>query len=190
VVPVFFSAVSPFGCAGRRLDAGVAALSAFVPAGLARPVDSALPVVARDRDALTGASPALAALVRVDAVRAGFAASSAGFAVERVVFAFVASGPPAGFDAVPLAEVAAAGALAGAAERPPDALLAAAGRAGGVDPLAVEPVRLVAVAFRGRVWFAATVTLGSPADTAVLDAEALPRRVPETVAGASPRRAA
>jgi hypothetical protein len=195
VVAGFFSAVAVFGCAARRLDAGVASLSAFAPADLPRPVGSAaLPVEARDRDALTGVAPAFAALVRVDVGRAGFAVSSAvvfGVERERVGFAFVASGPTAGgFDAVPLAEVAAAGALAGAADRPADGVLAAAGRAGGVVPLAVEPARLVAVAFRGRVWFAATVTLDSPADAVVLDAEALPRRVPEPAGEASRRRTA
>jgi hypothetical protein len=42
------------------------------------------------------------------------------------------------------------------------AVLAAPGRAGDVVDLAVVPVRLVAVAFRGFVSFAATVTLTSP----------------------------
>jgi hypothetical protein len=129
----------------------------FAPADLPLAVGSvSRPVVVRDRVALTGAdaSPALAALVRVDVVRAGFAAASDGVAgvdLEPVDFALVASEPAApDFAAVPLA----AGALAGE-------VLAAAGRAGGVVPLAVEPVRLVAVAFRGRVWFAATVTFAS-----------------------------
>jgi hypothetical protein len=69
--------------------------------------------------------------------------------------------------AADLAALGAAADLAGAVERP---AALPAGRAGGVAPFPVAPfpvapfpveVRLVAVAFRGRVWFAATVSFGS-----------------------------
>jgi hypothetical protein len=180
-VPAVDSAVPVFASAALSIDADEdAAVADFPPpavafgvAGLARPV-APLSVVRADadlgRDALTGAVPSSALVVRVrlDAVRPGVAASPALLAavdLDRVVFpagGLAASGPaaPADFGALPLAEVVAADAFAGAVERPAGAALAA-GRAGGVVLLPVEPVRLVAVVFRGRVWFAATVTFGS-----------------------------
>jgi hypothetical protein len=145
------------------------------------------------RDALTGAdvSPAsgvadlAAARVRLGAVRVALAESSgdlSGVDLESAAFdgaALVASPEAAAVDlrAEPL-EVVVSDALDGADERTAGAdfdagaVLADAGRAGEVVPadLPVDPVRLVAVAFRGRVWFAATVTFGWAGPSATTDA--------------------
>jgi len=201
-VPAADSAVPVFASAALSIDAAAAVAgfpppaAAFGAAGLARPV--AAPSVVRadadlGRDALTGAVPSSALVVRVrlDAVRPGVAASPAllaGVDLDRVVFAaggLAASGPapPADFGALPLAEVVAADAFAGAVERPAGAALAA-GRA---VPLPVEPVRLVAVVFRGRVWFAATVTFGS-AGGVVAAVSPVGRRPTETNRPFGPRR--
>jgi hypothetical protein len=179
-VPAFFSALSAaksavpvFASAALFIDDAAIAFFPPAAAGLARPF--AAPSVVRadvdlGRDALTGAIPSSALVVRVrlDAVRPGVAAPPALLAAvdpDRVVFVAggLAASGPADFGALPFAEVVVADALAGAVERPAGAALAA-GRAGGVVLLPVEPVRLVAVVFRGRVWFAATVTFGWAAE--------------------------
>jgi hypothetical protein len=170
-VPAVFSAVAAFFAAVPVLaDAALPlavvegeAASGLAPADLARAGAVAV-VLGGDSSTDADAAPfsavaALAALVRVEAVRAGFVAASAVLAgVDRGRAALAG-------EAVAASVVAAADAFAGAVGRPAGAVLDAAGRAGGVAPvdLPVESVRLVAVAFRGRVWFAATVTVGSAA---------------------------
>jgi hypothetical protein len=168
-VAAFFAAV-PAALPLAVVDAEVA--SGLASADLARAGADAV-LLGRDSSTGADASPfsavtALAAVVRVEAVRAGFVASSvvlAGVDRDRAAFAgeaVAASVVSAAEDlrAAPLAEGVAADALAGAVERPAGAVLDVAGRVGGVAPvdLPVESVRLVAGAFRGRVWFAATVT--------------------------------